>query len=97
MPRGISVGSAVISVNGRFAGRPMVALRISGGYAEVCDGKRRRMDKPKRKKLCHLSLLSPDAEPLAVDAGLTDGAIRRYLSHFRRADIPDGFNTIQVK
>ena len=94
----IKVGSAVYPVNGRYAGRLMAVLGVCEGYADVCDGKRRRMVNPKRKKLCHLRLLSPDAPRLTVDAGLTDGAIRRYLAPLRSDEhIPDNLNTIQIK
>ncbi len=79
----IGIGSAVYPVNGRYAGRLMTVLSVREGYAEVCDGKRRRMERPKRKKLCHLRLLSPDAPRLTVDAELTDGSVRRYLAKLR--------------
>ena len=86
----IDVGSAVIPVNGRYAGRPMAAVAVSGVYADVCDGRKRRLERPKRKKLCHLRLISPDAPRLEVDAELTNGKIRRYLKAFRDcADFPD--------
>ena len=45
----IGVGSAVIPVNGRFAGRMMIVIRVHDGYAEICDGKRRRLSAPTRK------------------------------------------------
>ena len=93
----IEVGSAVYPVNGRYAGRLMTVLSVREGYADVCDGKRRRMARPKRKKLCHLRLLSPEAPRLTVDAELTDGKIRRYLASLRsEADIPDN-NKIQIR
>ena len=79
----IGVGSAVSPVNGRFAGIPMVVVGLSEGYAFVCDGRKRRTDKPKRKKLCHLRLLSPDSPRMTADAELTNGKIRRYLASFR--------------
>lgn len=85
----IVAGSAVFPVNGRFEGKLMVVLSVQNGYAEICDGKRRRTGKPKRKKLCHLRLLSSDVKPLEVNAGLTDGAVRRYLAPLRTADFPD--------
>jgi len=85
----IEVGSAVIPVNGRYAGRPMAVVGVVCEYADVCDGKKRRLDRPKRKKLCHLRLISPEAARLTVDAELTNGKIRRYLAAFRPAQIPD--------
>ena len=85
----IEVGSPVAPVNGRFSGRSMVVVSIRDGYADVCDGRRRRIDKPKKKQLCHLRLLSDD-DRLPVDAELTNGEIRRFLIAYRPgADIPD--------
>ena len=90
------VGSAVVPVNGRYAGRPMAIVGILDGYADICDGKKRRLERPKRKKLCHLRLISPEYARLAVDAELTNGKIRRYLAAFRTgADFPDRINKIQ--
>ena len=84
----IEVGAAVTHVNGRYEGKPMVVVAIDGEYANVVDGKRRRLAKPKRKKLCHLRSISSDGESLPVDAELTDGKVRRFLAPYR-AVIPD--------
>ncbi len=92
---GIEIGSAVIPVNGRYAGRPMAVVSVRGDYADVCDGRKRKLERPKRKKLCHLRLISPEGSRLEVDAELTNGAVRRYLRPFcTGADFPD-INTIQ--
>ena len=74
---GISPGTAVLPANGRFKGRPMVVLSIRDGYAEICDGKKKRLLNPKRKKLCHLIPIS-GVKSLTLE-GVTDGAVRRYL------------------
>ena len=92
---GIETGSAVIPVNGRYAGRPMAVVSVRDGYADVCDGRKRKLERPKRKKLCHLRLISPEGSRLEVDAELTNGDVRRYLKpFFTGADFPD-INTIQ--
>lgn len=90
----ISVGMAVTPVNGRYEGRLMAVVGVSGGYALVADGRRRRVERPKRKKLCHLSPLPSDENLLEVNAGLTNGDVRRYLAKYRSA-IPDK-NAIQT-
>ena len=87
----------MIPVNGRYAGRPMAVVSVRDGYADVCDGRKRKLERPKRKKLCHLRLISPDAPRLAADAELTNGMIRRYLRAFcTGADFPDILNTINT-
>ena len=75
-------------MNGRYEGKPMVVVAIDGVVASVVDGKRRRLEKPKRKKLCHLRSISSDGRRLPVDAELTDGKVRRFLAPYR-AVIPD--------
>ena len=75
-------------MNGRYEGKPMVVVAIDGAVALVVDGKRRRLEKPKRKKLCHLRSISSDGRRLPVDAELTDGKVRRFLAPYR-AVIPD--------
>ncbi len=84
----IEVGSAVTPVNGRYEGLPMVVVSTDGNYAEIVDGKRRRLARPKRKKLCHLRSISSDGAVLPVNAELTDGTVRRYLASYRTV-IPD--------
>ena len=84
----VDIGTAVTHVNGRYEGKPMVVVAIDGAVASVVDGKRRRLEKPKRKKLCHLRSISSDGRRLPVDAELTDGKVRRFLAPYR-AVIPD--------
>lgn len=49
-------GQIVKSIAGRDKGGFQVVLKLEPPYAFVCDGKRRRLEKPKRKKLIHLSM-----------------------------------------
>ncbi len=78
----VQVGSRVIPANGRYKGRPMVVVSIRDGYADVCDGRRRRIAKPKRKKISHLVAFSDDTRRLDVTDGTTDGDVRRHLASF---------------
>lgn len=47
-------GRVAIPRAGRDRGRPMLVLRVEGEYAYLADGKLRRVEKPKKKKLRHL-------------------------------------------
>lgn len=81
----IKSGSVVVSLKGRDAGRIMAVLSAEGGYALVADGRKRKTDLPKRKKLCHLSLLSEDA-CVEVNAGLTNRRLWKSLEKYRVND-----------
>lgn len=48
-------GQIVKSIAGRDKGSFQVILNLEPPYAIVCDGKRRKLEKPKKKKLIHLS------------------------------------------
>lgn len=85
------VGSIVRSTAGRDAKRIFVILALEddsgaeGGYVWLADGKLRRIEKPKRKKLRHLQLLCRAdavlAELIAGDS-LTNRALHAYLQNY---------------
>ncbi len=50
------VGTIVISTAGRDRGRTMVIVAKTENYLLVCDGKERRLERPKRKNPKHLKL-----------------------------------------
>ncbi len=80
----ISKSDVVLSINGRDVGRQFLVIEIEDGYAFIADGKTRRQDKPKRKKLKHLQFVRPGdswtAEKLENGVKLTNNEIRRALS-----------------
>lgn len=55
------VGNVVISKAGRDKGRKMVIVGLDKqGYCLVADGKLRKIEKPKRKKLMHVKLTNAE-------------------------------------
>lgn len=60
-PIPIEPGRVVLSKAGRDAGRAMVVLSVVGEYAMLADGCLRTAEKPKRKKMKHLS-----AKPVCI-------------------------------
>ena len=51
----IPIGSVVLANAGRDKGRYFVAVAASGGFVYIADGKERKLEKPKRKNIKHIS------------------------------------------
>lgn len=75
----ISRGTVVKARAGRDKDNFFVVLNFDGQYATICDGKRRKLEKPKRKKEKHLSLTC--TKVLEEDLS-TNRKIRKALSSF---------------
>lgn len=50
----ISVGDMVISHMGHDKGELFIVIDASEGYVTICDGKTRKADKKKKKKIKHI-------------------------------------------
>lgn len=78
------VSDIVLSLNGRDAGKAFFVIAVDGDYALIADGRGRRLEKPKRKKLKHLSLYKKDdgrtAQKLRRGEKVTNGEIRRAIA-----------------
>lgn len=77
------IGSVVTSKAGRDKGRAFVVMATEGDeFVMLADGKTRRVSRPKKKKLRHLSFEKDRLEvaKLPEDAMLADAAIRKSLS-----------------
>ncbi len=69
-------GQVVRSKAGRDKGGFLVVMAINPPWATVCDGKRRPLERPKRKKLLHLA---PTAHVLPEEALATNRKLRAAL------------------
>lgn len=80
----ISVGCVVKSLNGRDEGKNFYVTQTEGEYAYLADGKGRRLEKPKKKKIKHLKVESDAASRVAdkLRAGekVSNNELRRALS-----------------
>jgi ribosomal protein L14E/L6E/L27E len=74
----IQIGSPVIGLAGRDKGSLFVAVGISGGFVYIADGRKRKLEKPKRKNVKHIS---PVGTPIEV-GGLTNKSIRRLINEY---------------
>lgn len=77
-------GDAVMSLAGRDKGRPMAVITtVDGKYALVCDGRKRRLEAPKRKKTVHLSFIGYTG--ISVDENLTNKKVWKSLRPYRES------------
>lgn len=77
----IERGALVVSLAGHDKGETFAIINVADGYVLVADGKTRRVDSPKRKKLKHVKILNNkiDLEFFEGNGGLTDGDLRRAI------------------
>ena len=78
----MSLGQVVIVTSGRDKGRPMVIVEVLGEYALLADGRRRKLAKPKKKKLIHISLTNTVFSLATCGRRLQDADIRKLLGIF---------------
>jgi len=76
----LEIGQVVFALAGRDKGRYFVVLRCDGAYALLSDGKTRRLEKPKRKKMIHLRPTRSFASSEQIG---TNREIRKLLAPFR--------------
>ncbi len=72
-------GQVVRSLAGHDKGGFLAVVQVAPPFALVCDGKRRPLERPKRKKLFHLA---PTATVLPEEALRTNRQIRSALRRF---------------
>ena len=77
------VGDVVMSINGRDKMGEFFVISIDDNYAWIADGKGRRLEKPKKKKIKHLQFVMrgecPVAEKLRSGEKATNNELRRSL------------------
>lgn len=90
------LGCIVITTAGRDKNRRFIVIkRLDELYVLIADGKYRRLEKPKKKKIKHLKqVLDADYDiltPLDVGAGLTNRMLREkigvYEAHMRERGV----------
>ena len=80
----IARSNIVKSIAGRDAGSLFFVLATEGDFLLLADGRRRRVESPKRKRRKHVSLQGPCDErtrlKLQSDSRLTNSEIRKALA-----------------
>ena len=82
----ISKADIVISLAGRDEGKLFYVLENDGTYATIADGKGRKLENPKRKKLKHVRKVSRTetrvAEKIRTGDKVLNSELRRDLAAF---------------
>ena len=77
----ITVGTVVFSKAGRDKQKMLLTVKTDGNYAYVCDGKLRKVEKPKKKKLIHLQRTNYTEQ---IDSeNLTNSQVRGILDKYK--------------
>lgn len=72
------IGMIVRSAAGHDRGNFLVITAVEGDFAYIADGKERKLQKPKKKRLKHLKLTNT-----VIDTdNLTDKGLRKIISSF---------------
>ena len=79
----VTVGTIVFSKAGRDKRKMLLAVKVEGNYAYVCDGILRKVEKPKKKKLIHLQKTNYTVD-IDTDS-LTDSKVRGILAEYKPA------------
>ncbi|MBQ9544454.1 MAG: KOW domain-containing RNA-binding protein [Clostridia bacterium] len=84
----MDLGTIVLSRAGRDSGRLFaVVAKPEENFRLIADGRLRRVERPKRKKLRHLLRAGESAviKSLAVSGGLTNSLLRKELALFEKS------------
>ncbi len=83
----MQTGDIVVSAAGRDKGRCLAVLDVTDGYCLLADGRVRKCEKPKRKKIRHVTLTGARSERIAQMIGnkemLTNRIIKREIAKFK--------------
>lgn len=78
------IGMIVRSAAGHDKGNFLVITAVEGDFAFIADGKERKLQKPKKKRLKHLKLTNT-----VIDTdNLTDKGLRKIISSFPETQDP---------
>ncbi len=83
----IDAGSLVYSIAGRDKGEVFAIMRLEGIYGYLADGKIRKTDAPKKKKLKHMKATGYTANALQDKIALgerpTNSEVRKAIAAYR--------------
>ena len=83
----MKIGEVVCSKAGRDKNKYFIVTKIIDElFIEICDGKLRKLDKPKRKKIKHLKgtdvIIESLSDRIVTDQKVTNSDLRRAISEY---------------
>ena len=90
MQRAYKIGDIIVATAGRDEKRIFVVMSVIDElYVCIADGKTRRVENPKKKKIKHLKLIR-QTDPKFIDSLLKNGkysnsALRKALSEYKKS------------
>jgi ribosomal protein L14E/L6E/L27E len=83
----LTKNNIVLSLAGHDMGRLFYVVKTEGDFAWLADGKERKLDAPKRKRLKHVRSVGTSAHPAIIrlqrGEPVCDSDLRRALAAFR--------------
>ncbi|MDR0903946.1 MAG: KOW domain-containing RNA-binding protein [Ruminococcus sp.] len=73
----IKTGSVVYSRAGHDKGNIFVVVRLEGDFAYIADGRQRKLESPKKKRIKHLQITNTSLDMTKIT---TDKELRRIFS-----------------
>ncbi len=74
----MKAGSIVVATAGKDRGRQFLVLEVKDGMAYIANGRRRKVQKPKKKSLKHLKLI--DTSDAILQGEITNRILRKTIS-----------------
>lgn len=74
----MKAGSIVVATAGKDRGRQFLVLEVKDGMAYIANGRRRKVQKPKKKSLKHLKLI--DTSDAILQGEVTNRILRKTIS-----------------
>lgn len=88
----MEAGDLVLSVAGHDRNRYYIVMSVDGDYCYICDGKKHKCDKPKKKKIKHVISTGEKSklvkEKLSENAWVTNVQLRREISSCKGLLVP---------
>ena len=83
----VEVSDIVISQTGRDTGKYFFVIAVETGFCQLCDGKSRKLEKPKKKNIKHIRVCekstNPITEKIKNEEKITNNEIRRALEQYK--------------
>ena len=81
----VNTGSVVMATAGKEKGQIFIVIKVADGFAFLCDGKRLKISRPKKKSLKHVKLVQTEGlcEEEIEQNERTNALLRKFLSKKR--------------